>query len=132
MVEKRGRKLKLLQKAAVPPEFKGEPRPDLLLVTWGSGRGAVWEATALLEGRGKRTAVLHFSQVWPLVPDRILPVFQAAGDIIGVEMNATGQFSRLLRRETGTHIDKMILRYDGLPFTPEYILREMEQRGWLR
>jgi len=132
MVEKRGRKLKLLQESAVPPEFKGEPRPDLLLVTWGSGRGAVWEAAALLEGRGKRTAVLHFSQVWPLVPDRILPVFQAAGDIIGVEMNATGQFSRLLRRETGTHIDKMILRYDGLPFTPEYILREMEQRGWLR
>ena len=132
MVEKRGRKLKLLQEAAVPPEFRGEPRPDLLLVTWGSGRGAVGEAAALLKAQGKRTAVLLFSQVWPLVPDHFLPVFQEAGEIISVEMNATGQFSRLLRRETGTHLAKTILRYDGLPLTPEYILREMEQRGWLR
>jgi 2-oxoglutarate ferredoxin oxidoreductase subunit alpha len=131
MVEKRGRKLKLLQEAAVPPEFKGDPRPDLLLVTWGSGRGALWEAASLLRARGKRTAVLHFSQVWPLVPDHFLPIFQEAGEIISVEMNATGQFSRLLRRETGTHLEKTILRYDGLPLTPEYILREMEQRGWL-
>ena len=131
MVEKRGRKLKMLQDAAVPPEFKGEPRPDLLLVTWGSGRGAVWEAASLLKARGKRTAAIHFSQVWPLVSDHFLPVFREAGEIIDVEMNATGQFSRLLRRETGTHIEKTILRYDGLPLTPEYILRELERRGWV-
>ncbi len=131
MVEKRGRKRKILQAEAVPPEFRGENSPDLLLVTWGSGRGAVEEAAALLRERGRRTAVLHFSQVWPLVPEHFLPIFQAAGEIIGVEMNITGQFSRLLRRETGTRIDKTILRYDGLPLTPEYILRELERRQWL-
>jgi 2-oxoglutarate ferredoxin oxidoreductase subunit alpha len=131
MVEKRARKLKMLREAAVPPEFKGEHRPDLLLITWGSGRGAVWEAASLLEARGKRTAGLHFSQVWPLVPDHFLPIFQEAGEIISVEMNATGQFSRLLRRETGVTIEKTILRYDGLPLTPEYILRELELRQWL-
>ena len=132
MVEKRGRKLKILQEAAVPPEFLGEPRPDLLLVTWGSSRGAVGEAAARLTAQGRRTAVLHFSQVWPLVPDRFLSLLQEAGEMIAVEMNATGQFSRLLRRETGAHIKKTILRYDGLPLTSDYILREMEQRGWLR
>jgi 2-oxoglutarate ferredoxin oxidoreductase subunit alpha len=132
MVEKRGRKLKMLLEAVVPPEFSGDTRPDLLLVTWGSSRGAVWEAASLLKARGKRTAMLHFSQVWPLVPDHFLSFFSDAGGIIAVEMNASGQFSRLLRRETGVHIEKTILRYDGLPLTPEYILREMEQRGWLR
>jgi 2-oxoglutarate ferredoxin oxidoreductase subunit alpha len=131
MVEKRGRKWKVLQAEAVPPEFRGETGPDLLLVTWGSGRGAVEEAAALLRERGRRTAVLHFSQVWPLVPEHFLPIFQEAGEIVGVEMNVTGQFSRLLRRETGTRIDKTILRYDGLPLTPEYILRELERRPWL-
>jgi 2-oxoglutarate ferredoxin oxidoreductase subunit alpha len=90
----------------------------------------VEEAASLLRARGRRTAQLHFSQVWPLVPDHFLPIFQEAGEIIGVEMNATGQFSRLLRRETGQRIEKTIPRYDGLPLTPEYILREMEQRGW--
>jgi 2-oxoglutarate ferredoxin oxidoreductase subunit alpha len=132
MVEKRGRKLKILREAAVPPEFKGEPHPDLLLVTWGSGQGAVWEAATLLKARGKRTAMLYFSQVWPLVPDHFLSTLRDSREIISVEMNATGQFGRLLRRETGVTIEKTILRYDGLPLTPEYILREMEQRGWLR
>jgi 2-oxoglutarate/2-oxoacid ferredoxin oxidoreductase subunit alpha len=132
MVEKRGRKLKILQDAAVPPEFRGAPHPDLLLITWGSSLGAVEEAAAGLTARGRRTALLHFSQVWPLVPDRFLSLFQEAGEIIAVEMNANAQFSRLLRRETGVHIEKTILRYDGLPLTPEYILREMEQRGWLK
>jgi 2-oxoglutarate ferredoxin oxidoreductase subunit alpha len=132
MVEKRGRKLKILREAAVPPEFKGEPHPDLLLVTWGSGQGAVWEAATLLKARGKRTALLYFSQVWPLVPDHFLSTLRDSREIISVEMNATGQFGRLFRRETGVTIEKTILRYDGLPLTPEYILREMEQRGWLR
>jgi 2-oxoglutarate ferredoxin oxidoreductase subunit alpha len=76
--------------------------------------------------------MLHFSQVWPLLADHFLSTLRDAREIIAVEMNATGQFGRLLRRETGVHIEKTILRYDGLPFTPEYILREMEQRGWLR
>jgi 2-oxoglutarate/2-oxoacid ferredoxin oxidoreductase subunit alpha len=131
MVEKRGRKLKVLQEAAVPPEFMGEPRPDLLLVTWGSSRGAVQEAVSLLKLRGKRTAMLHFSQVWPLVPDQFLSTFREAGEIVAVEMNATGQFGRLLRRETGVYIEKTILRYDGSPLTPEYLLRELERRQWL-
>ena len=34
----------------------------------------------------------------------------------------TGQFARLIRRETGFHIADTVLRYDGLPLTPEYIL----------
>jgi len=40
-----------------------------------------------------------------------------------VEMNATGQMNRLLRQETGLAVDHLVLKYDGLPFTPEYILR---------
>ena len=43
--------------------------------------------------------------------------------MIAVEGNAPGQFSRLIRRETGFHITKQMLRYDGLPITPEYILK---------
>jgi 2-oxoglutarate ferredoxin oxidoreductase subunit alpha len=40
-----------------------------------------------------------------------------------VEMNATGQLNRLLRQETGIKTDHLVLKYDGAPFTPEYILR---------
>jgi len=40
-----------------------------------------------------------------------------------VEMNASGQLHRLLRQETGIQADHLVLKYDGLPLTPEYILR---------
>jgi 2-oxoglutarate ferredoxin oxidoreductase subunit alpha len=37
--------------------------------------------------------------------------------------------ARLIRRETGFEIREKILRYDGLPITPEYILRELKGGG---
>jgi len=39
----------------------------------------------------------------------------------------TGQLSRLIWRETGFRIGRSVLRYDGLPFTPESILREIDR-----
>jgi 2-oxoglutarate ferredoxin oxidoreductase subunit alpha len=42
---------------------------------------------------------------------------------VSVESNFTGQMAGRIRRETGIHIDEQILRYDGRPISPEYILR---------
>lgn len=42
--------------------------------------------------------------------------------VIVVIGNAVGQFSRLIRRESGFAVGGLITRYDGLPFTPEYII----------
>jgi len=50
---------------------------------------------------------------------------RGAREVVCVESNATGQFARLLRRETGVEIARRVLRYDGLAITPEYILREL-------
>jgi len=36
-----------------------------------------------------------------------------------------GQFNRLLRQETGIAADHLVLKYDGAPLTPEYILRAL-------
>lgn len=131
MVEKRLRKLALLQRLVVAPDYCGRASADLLLVCWGSTLGAVAEAAELLAARGVRAAVLHFSQVWPLVPDQFLSYLQQARVVFGVEGNATGQFARLLRRECGFAVHGQIGRYDGLPLTPEYILRHLAESDWL-
>jgi 2-oxoglutarate/2-oxoacid ferredoxin oxidoreductase subunit alpha len=125
MVEKRFRKHQGMLADVLAPVYQGEDQPEYLLVTWGSSKGAVLEAAKDLRNEGKRVATLCFSQVWPLVPDQFLSRLQAAGEVIGVEGNAAGQMARLLRRETGFHIQRLVLRYDGLPITPEYILREL-------
>jgi len=130
MVEKRLRKLALLNQLTLAPEYFGPVSADLLLVCWGSAGDAVNEAAELLAARGIRAAALHFSQVWPLVPDQFLTYLQQVRTVLCVEGNATGQFARLLRRECGFAVHGQIGRFDGLPLTPEFILRRLEESGW--
>ena len=125
MVQKRMNKLNGLRGEVIQPAYEGEERPDLLIVSWGSTRGSVEEAASSLREKTRRVATLHFSQVWPMAPEQFLGHLQAAGEVVCVEGNATGQLARLIRRESGFEIRKKILRYDGLPITPEWILREL-------
>jgi len=122
MVDKRLRKLRGLVADALPPDYSGDPEPEVLLVCWGSTLGAAAEAAGILRGQGKKAACLHFSQVYPLVPETFLTHFERAGELVMVEGNATGQFAELIRAKTGTLIAKRILRYDGRPFTAKYIV----------
>lgn len=126
MVNKRLLKSDLIEKIILPPEFVGKDSSDLLLISWGSTRGSVIEAGKILNDSGKNISVLHFSQVWPLNPNQFMDKIKKAKRIISVEGNATGQFARLLKQETGVAIKDCILRYDGLPITPNYIINWLE------
>ena len=125
MVEKRLRKVEEIIAEAVPPEIQGDENPDLLLVTWGSTKGATLEAAAKLNNNSTRVGTLHFSQVWPLVPHQFLGALESAKEVVCIEGNAFGQLARLIRRETGFDVHRQVLRYDGLPITPEYIIRAL-------
>lgn len=129
MVDKRLRKLEGIRGEIVAPDYEGGEFPELLLVSWGSTRGAVREAAAAVRASGVDVATLHFSQVWPLAPEQFLPRLESAGSVVCVEGNATGQLARLIRRETGFPIEERVSRYDGLPVTPEFILRELGPEG---
>lgn len=126
MVDKRLKKGEGIKAEVIPPQVQGDERPDLLMVSWGSSKGAVLEAATQMRSNGKRVATLHFSQVLPLVPEQFVEHLQEAHGVVCVEGNATGQLARLIRRETGFLIEKQVLRYDGLPLTPEFILRELK------
>ena len=125
MVEKRIRKLEGLRREVVAPEYEGSEIPELLLVSWGSTRGAVREAAAAIKATGVDIATLHFSQVWPLVSEQFIEKLERAGSVVCVEGNAFGQLARLIRRETGFEIEERVSRYDGLPISPEFILHEL-------
>ncbi|MGB9697981.1 MAG: 2-oxoacid:acceptor oxidoreductase subunit alpha [Thermodesulfobacteriota bacterium] len=125
MVEKRLRKMDGLRQEIILPSFEGKEQPDLLLLSWGSTKGAVSEAAEILRSAGQKVSTLHFSQVWPLPTEYFLKYLQGAKKIISIEGNATGQFASLLRRESGLDVSYKISRYDGLPITPDYILRKL-------
>ncbi len=125
MQEKRLKKAEGLRRETMPPEWSGDSAPDLLLVCWGSTRGAALDAAEQLRADGRRAAVLCFGQVWPLVPEQFLDRLKEAGLAVCVEGNATGQLAGLIRRESGFAFERLVLRSDGLPLTPEYIIREL-------
>lgn len=123
--DKRLAKNGLLLERALAPVFSGPEHPELLLLGWGTSQGAIAEAAAELKTQGKQVATGHFRQPWPLVADQFLPRLRQARQVVMVESNATGQLARLIRRETGFEIPRLVLRYDGRPLTPEYILRAL-------
>jgi 2-oxoglutarate ferredoxin oxidoreductase subunit alpha len=127
--EKRLRKEVGLREDTVAPSFYGDDAPDCLLVCWGSSVDATCEAAEVFRARGGKVGVLHFSQVWPLRPGDFKKRMQDAKMVVCIEANATGQFAALLRKETGLVCDALVLRYDGLPFTAEFIVGQLEEQG---
>ncbi len=127
-VEKRRRKARGIRDEVVPPAYDGPAKAELLLVGWGSTKGAMAEAAAALRNDGVKAATLHFSQVWPLVPAQFVDYLRAAKRVAAVEGNASGQLAGLIRMESGVELTERVNRYDGLPLTPEYILRALASK----
>jgi len=123
--DKRLRKECGLFQEVLEPELTGKDNPDLLLVCWGSTRGAALEAANIMNGEGKKVGVLHFNQLWPMDPDKFMSALNAAKEVACVEGNATGQLASLIRRQTGFAVHKLVLRYDGRPFTANYIIDQL-------
>jgi 2-oxoglutarate/2-oxoacid ferredoxin oxidoreductase subunit alpha len=116
MVDKRLKKLEGLKKDAVGPELVGKKSASNLVICWGSTYEIVREAIADMKG----VSMLHFSQAYPL-HKKTSDYLKSAKNIIAIENNATGQFARLIKLETGFEIEKEILKYDGLAFDVEGI-----------
>ncbi len=127
MVEKRQRKEHAaLQDMRMPTRY-GPRDADVTLVCWGSTYGAAYEVVNILEAAGgRKAAMLHFSDLWPLPGDTIRSLLDAERKLVDVESNITAQFAQVLRAQTGVHIPERILRYDGRPITSQYILDHLK------
>lgn len=64
----RSLKLATLQKTLKPPKVFGDPKGDLLVIGWGSTKGAIEEAVAQLRAEGKKVSSLHLQFLQPLQP----------------------------------------------------------------
>lgn len=127
MMEKRMRKLKGLAKEAPPPVLEGPPDAPLTFVAWGSPVGAVRDAMAILQEKGKATNLLRFPTLYPLDPDVVRSMFARTRKTLLVEGNFSGQFAHLLRAETGIEFPHKFLKYDGEPFYPHQIVARAQE-----
>ncbi|WP_069999882.1 2-oxoacid:acceptor oxidoreductase subunit alpha [Cellulosilyticum sp. I15G10I2] len=113
MMNKRMKKLKLIQSEMEEPDYFGSETPEILLIGWGSMYGPIREATQLLQKENISVGALVFGDIYPL-PIKLLKKYsEHAKKLINIEMNYKGQLARLIRQETGIFMDHSLLNYDG-------------------
>ncbi|MBU2536633.1 MAG: 2-oxoacid:acceptor oxidoreductase subunit alpha [Chloroflexi bacterium] len=124
---KRLRKLNDMKAEIESPLFNDHPEAELTLIGWGSTYGAISEAVQVLRESGVKANHLHFTELWPFPTEMVVPILNKSTKSIVIENNATGQLAQLIRRETGYKASGHILKYDGRPFSPQYILNVLKK-----
>ena len=122
MVEKRLRKMDQAVIEMRAPTLYGPKKADITFVGWGSTYGPVRVVVDQLKERGEKANFLHFTDIWPFPEEKVQPFLTSAKRLVDVESNSTGQFAKFLRTYTGRVVDQQILRFDGQPLSPDYIL----------
>jgi 2-oxoglutarate ferredoxin oxidoreductase subunit alpha len=127
MIDKRFQKLVHLKDENLAPRFYGAEKSENLLIGWGSTYGVIKEAAEELNKNGGSYSQLHLNQIWPFPTEAVTAALKNAQHSFVIENNATGQLAGLIRRETGLSAGRSILKYDGRPFTPAIIARELRK-----
>ena len=136
----RSRKLAAFQSTLLPPVVNGDPSGDLLLVGWGSTKGAIEEAVARARAEGLSVSSLHLTFLSPLPPG-LSEIFAGFRKVMTVEINYSdkpgepfvteqnrrrGQLSWLLRAATLVDVDCWT-RVLGEPLRPGQIHKAVRQ-----
>ncbi len=121
MMNKRNAKWPAMLSEMLPPETDhGES--DILLVGWGSSKGAIRESADLLRKQGVSVGAVHMTDLWPFPADTVKKILEKCNRFFVVEQNSTAQLGRLIREQTGLAHNGAILKYDGRPFFPSEIV----------
>jgi 2-oxoglutarate ferredoxin oxidoreductase subunit alpha len=134
----RSRKLAVLHGALKPPPVYGDPEGDLLVVGWGSTKGAIEEAVDRARAEGLRVSSTHVTWLSPLQPG-LKEIFSRFSRVMTVEINYSdapdapyvtpenrrmGQLAWILRAHTLMDIDCWT-RVPGQPLRPGRILESL-------
>ncbi|MDP6607345.1 MAG: 2-oxoacid:acceptor oxidoreductase subunit alpha [Dehalococcoidia bacterium] len=130
----RSRKMAVLQQSLKTPPVNGDLSGDLLIVGWGSTKGAIEEAVELAREEGHSVSSLHLTFISPL-PSGLKEIFERFKRVMTVEINYSddpgdpfitdenrrrGQLSWLLRATTLVDVDCWT-RVLGEPLRPGMI-----------
>lgn len=123
-MQKRMKKQEAMKKALPEPELyvngklSKDIALDLLVVGWGSTKGAVLDTLSELAIRNPQLTIgyLHYTWLWPMKGERFAALTKKAKKTVLIEGNYNGQLGMLLKGETGIGIEDKILKYDGRPF----------------
>lgn len=127
MMRKRMKKIESLATDLPEPVLYGPQEADLTIFSWGSNKGAILEAIALLETENIKVNLLQILYIQPFPSYFVATVFDKAKNTLIVENNYTGQLAGIIREKTGRNIKNKLLRYDGLHFVASDIVAKVKE-----
>ncbi len=83
-MRQRSLKLATLQKSLTPPPVFGDPEGDLLIIGWGSTKGAIEEAVTRLRKDGYKISSMHLTFIQPL-PSGIKEILRGFDEVMTIE-----------------------------------------------
>jgi 2-oxoglutarate ferredoxin oxidoreductase subunit alpha len=137
----RSRKLAVLQQTLQPPRVHGGDSGELLVVGWGSTKGAIQEAVDRARAEGLSVSSAHLTFISPMQPG-LKEIFSRFDRVMTVEINYSddidapyvteenrrlSQLAWVLRAHTLVDVDCWS-RVPGQPLRPANILKAMKQR----
>jgi 2-oxoglutarate ferredoxin oxidoreductase subunit alpha len=99
----------------------GTPDASTALLCWGSPKGVCNEVAAIL---GFRVIQIIVLSPFPLF--QLQQAIKGVQRLIAVEENSSGQLAALAEQH-GIVPDERILRYDGRPFSPAYLIEKISE-----
>ncbi|MCA9409438.1 MAG: 2-oxoacid:acceptor oxidoreductase family protein [Candidatus Omnitrophica bacterium] len=130
--EIRNEKVHHVQRALKSPELFGKvTEGDLLVVGWGTSRGAIAEAVHACQDQGLAVGGMCFRIVYPL-PLMLKEIFARFKKVVTVEMAYGDSLKRtplamFLRSKTLVDIEPMICRATGRPISPKLIKERIKE-----
>jgi 2-oxoglutarate ferredoxin oxidoreductase subunit alpha len=129
MYMKRMKKLETADKE-IPVEERavlyGEEGSDILIIAWGSVKGAVLDALDILRSEGLDVSFLQIKVFTPLPKDYIKKILEKSRMLISIENNYLGQASRFIKMETGIEIPHQALKWTGRPVTETEVVNAVK------
>lgn len=119
MYEKRMNKLQTLRNKIPEPKYYGSPKADTVFVSFGTPKNSVLDA---MKETRQDIALLQYQYIYPLKYEKILELDDKKKRLVLLENNRTGQFGKLIKRESGYEFKEKLLKYDSRPFFVEDIL----------
>ncbi|MCX8103920.1 MAG: 2-oxoacid:acceptor oxidoreductase subunit alpha [Candidatus Bipolaricaulota bacterium] len=130
MMDKRAKKLEVAAQE-IPLSEKinifGDPDSELVLLSWGSPKGAILDALEALWAEKRSVCFVQCRLLCPLPSDDLKKLLERAQRRACIENNYSGQFAGLVRESTGIAMEHLIVKFNGRPITMDEVYQSVKE-----
>ena len=129
MVEKRMHKLQQILNDLSRDEklqLYGNETASFTVVTWGSTKGAVWDAVKRMRQQDIAVRAIQIKLLWPFPAEELSALLIDAQPLVVVECNYSGQLNTLLREHIGCEAEHLLVKFNGRPMSSDAVYEVLQ------